>query len=165
MSTSIRKAQIADADSLAELLREFSDSQGHRYWERLNAIPIEDVQRQVSEQLRLSLAGDSHTLYLAEDDHGILEGYVAVHWLPYLFLPGPEGYISELFIRRQSRGRGIGARLLEAVKEEAARRGVFRLSLLNYRQRESYQRGFYPKHGWEERPDMSNFVFLLEKSG
>ena len=74
----------------------------------------------------------------------------------------PEGYVSELFIKEQARGQGIGARLLEAVQAEARNRGCTRLMLLNVRKRESYQRGFYAKHGWEERPEAANFIFRLD---
>ena len=41
------------------------------------------------------------------------------------------------------------------------RRDCSRLSLLNNRQRESYQRGFYAKNGWEERSDLVNFIKKL----
>jgi hypothetical protein len=30
--------------------------------------------------------------------------------------------------------------------------------LLNMRQRESYARGFYAKHGWEERTQAATFI-------
>lgn len=51
-------------------------------------------------------------------------GYIAVHWLPYLFLPAPEGYVSELFVSESVRGQGIGTQLLETVTIEAKRRVV-----------------------------------------
>jgi len=86
-----------------------------------------------------------------------------VHWLSYLFLPGPEGYVSELFLRPSARGQGLGASLLETVKAEAQERGAYRLSLLNNKSRESYERGFYTKQGWEERPLMANFIYRMEK--
>ncbi len=41
----------------------------------------------------------------------------------------------------------------EAIQAEAQKRGCSRLMLFNLRKRESYQRHFYPKHGWEERAD------------
>ncbi len=91
-------------------------------------------------------------------------GYAAVHWLPYLFMPGPEGFVSELFIDDEARGQGIGTKLLESVKQEAQARGCTRLSLINLRDRESYQRGFYAKLGWQERPDAANFILRLKQS-
>jgi GNAT superfamily N-acetyltransferase len=81
-----------------------------------------------------------------------------VHWLPYLFFSGPEGFVSELFVGGPSRGQGVGRQLLEAVKVEATERGCVRLQLINFRDRESYQRGFYQKCGWEERGTAANFV-------
>jgi hypothetical protein len=44
---------------------------------------------------------------------------------------------------------------------EARQRGCFRLSLINMRRRESYQRRYYEKAGWEERPEAANFVYFL----
>ena len=88
-------------------------------------------------------------------------GYAAVHWLPYLLLAGPEGYVSELFVRDSEQGKGVGTKLLEVVKREAEERGCSRLMLLNMRYRESYQRGFYKKLGWQEREDAANFVLQL----
>jgi GNAT superfamily N-acetyltransferase len=84
-----------------------------------------------------------------------------VHYLPYFFLPGPEGYVSELFISAEARGQGIGTALLEQVIAEARRRGCARLSLINSRTRESYQRKFYEQHGWNERIEIAVFVLPL----
>jgi GNAT superfamily N-acetyltransferase len=66
-----------------------------------------------------------------------------------------------LFLRPSARGQGLGAELLETVKAEARERGAFRLSLLNNRSRESYERGFYQKHSWEERQIMANFIYRM----
>ena len=75
------------------------------------------------------------SIYVAEAEAGDLLGYVSVHWLPYLFLPGPEGFVSELFIRKTARGQGVGTQLLQTVQTEAEQRGCSRLSLLNNRDR------------------------------
>ena len=107
------------------------------------------------------MSDESHTVYVAEE-RGVIEGYVSVHWIPFLFLRGLEGYISEMVVSDLNRGHGIGAQLLEKVKDDAKERHCSRLSLLNSRGRESYQRGFYQKHGWAERTDMANFVFKIE---
>lgn len=152
----IRAAQLDDANTLAELILNIGWFQ--HYFE--DASP-EEVQAKIAHKLRLILADDSHTVYVAENFAGEIEGYVSVHWLPYLFMPGPEGYISELFVRETARGQGIGRRLLKQVKAAAIKRGCSRLSLLNMRPRESYQRGFYTKQGWTERADAANFVLRL----
>ena len=153
MAFEIRRAQAADVDTIADLLRNLN------YFHRLEGQSQEQVRAQVRRQLGLCLGDDGHSIYVAAAGDAPLLGYVAVHWLPYLFLPGPEGFVSELFVAETARGQGVGTRLLQAVKEEARVRGCARLSLLNMRERESYQRGFYSKDGWEERPDAANFVF------
>jgi GNAT superfamily N-acetyltransferase len=155
MDVTIHKASLADSGRLSELLRRIDLFPAVRA-ER----PAETLQR-IQNHLALCLGDDSHSVYLAEGQGGALLAYAAVHWLPYLILKGPEGFISELFVESAARGRGIGARLLEVVEAEARRRGCARLSLINMRNRESYQRGFYAKLGWEERPDAANFINLL----
>jgi GNAT superfamily N-acetyltransferase len=121
----------------------------------------ETIEARVSKHLALCLKDDSHSVYLAEVD-GAVAGYVSVHWNPYLIHAGPEGYVSELFIAESRRGQGIGARLLDTVAEEARSRGCARLLLLNIRKRESYERGFYRKHGWIEWEDAAVFIYPVE---
>ncbi len=153
----IRKAQTEDADEIAELLRALG------WFTHLNAEPKETSVERIGRHLALCNADDSHSIYVAEADGTIL-GYVAVHWLPYLILAGPEGYISELFLSEAARGQGLGPRLLEVVKQEAEMRGCARLRLINNKSRDSYQRKFYEKHGWQERQDFATFVYPLGTS-
>jgi GNAT superfamily N-acetyltransferase len=152
----VRLARAEDAGNLADFLRDL------KHFRRLEDKSPEAVQSQVAALLPLCLADSSHSVYLAQGTDGEVLGYASVHWLPYLFLPGPEGYVSELFIASAARGHGIGTRLLAAVKEEARARGCSRLSLLNMRDRESYERQFYAKDGWQERADAANFVFEFQ---
>ena len=48
-----------------------------------------------------------------------------------------------------------------SIRQDAQKRGCSRLSLVNMRQRESYQRGFYKSRGWQERPEAANFILIL----
>ena len=153
----IRKTRSGDAPALTGLLR------GLGWFERLKTEPPEKTAANVARHLEQCLGDGSHSIYVAEDQAGELVGYVAVHWLPCLFLPGPEGFISELFVRETARGAGLGSSLLKAVMAEAGRRGCYRLSLLNGKYRESYRRRFYEKQGWDERPTMVNFVYYMPK--
>ncbi|MEA4907598.1 MAG: GNAT family N-acetyltransferase [Chloroflexi bacterium] len=156
MEFDIRPAHLEDAAGLAEILIQIG------WFSALKDETPEQTRQRVARHLQMCLQDDSHTLYVAAEVRtGRLLGYVAVHWLPYLILSAPEGYVSELFVHPQTRGAGVGLRLLESVQEEALRRGCCRLSLLNFRNRESYQRGFYAKAGWEERPNAANFVYLV----
>lgn len=130
----------------------------------INTEAFSVTQERVLKHLALCTADDSHLVLVAQTSGSELAGYCAVHWLPYLILAGLEGYIAELFIKDEFRGQGIGRQLLETIKTEALNRGCSRLMLLNMRKRESYQRQFYLKQGWEERLDAVNFVLPLVDS-
>jgi GNAT superfamily N-acetyltransferase len=155
MKTIVRKATSADAEALATLLRNLGTIK------HVNAETPEATGLRVAEHLNMCLADQSHLVLIAEDQTRRVAGYLAIHWLPYLILRGPEGYVSELFVAADSRGQGIGSRLLDAAVQEAKARGCARLMLLNMRDRESYKREFYRKHAWEEREDAANFVLQL----
>ena len=153
--TAIRKATVDDARELALLL------QGIGWFEKFNGGDIDALTGQVKARLERCLMDDSHLVLVAEDPDGMLAGYGSVHWLPYLFMPGPEGYVSELFVSAAARGRGVGRELLGVIEKAARESGCQRLSLINLRNRESYQRQFYSKAGWRERSDAANFIYLL----
>jgi len=155
MPASVRPATAADAPALAALLRALDT------FPRLAAEPEEATRERAGRHLRACLQDTSHSLYVAPDGASGLLGYVAVHWLPYLFLAGPEGFVSELFVRREARSRGLGRILLRNVEDEARSLGCARLHLVNFRDRESYRRSFYAKAGWQERPDGASFVKAL----
>jgi GNAT superfamily N-acetyltransferase len=151
----IRKASVDDAAPLTALLQEIG------WFELLNKETLAAATRRVKSQLEHCLADGSHSIFVAETADGVTAGYVSVHWLPYLFLPGPEGFVSELFVRDAARGQGIGRRLLQTVEAEARTRGCSRLAVINFRNRESYQRRFYVKLGWAERVDAANFIYPI----
>jgi GNAT superfamily N-acetyltransferase len=153
LDVQIRRATVLDAAEIALLLRDIG------YFSHINSEAPQATEERVARHLGMCAADDSHSIYVAEDGQGSVLGYGAVHWLPYLILPGPEGYISELFVRGSARGQGIGGRLLQTIQSEAQKLGCARLMLLNRRSRESYQRQFYLKHGWEERSEMADFVY------
>jgi|SoiMetStandDraft_2_1073263.scaffolds.fasta_scaffold50564_2 GNAT superfamily N-acetyltransferase len=151
----LRKATIEDAEALASLLTEIG------WFEVFKNESLEESTQRVRAELELCLADDSHLVCVAQSEEGKIIGYVSVHWLPYLFMHGPEAYVSELFVRDSARGRGVGRRLLQAVETEARSRGCTRMSLTNLRRRESYKRQFYVKAGWTERSDAANFIYQI----
>ncbi|MDM7999363.1 MAG: GNAT family N-acetyltransferase [Dehalococcoidia bacterium] len=151
----IRLAERGDVRGIAAILRELG------WFTVIDSEAPEQTETRIHEHLRQCLTDDSHTVLVAEAAGGSILGYTAVHWLPYLMLPGSDGYVSELFVTDSARGGGVGTSLLEAVKTVAMRRGCYRLMLVNRKTRESYRRGFYHKLGWEERAEFANFVLHL----
>lgn len=124
MSTHIRKAHLQDVAALTALLKSLG------WFALLASESSEATQERIAHHLTLCHADESHSIYVAEQDSEIV-GYIAVHWLPYLFLPGPECFVSELFVCESVRRQGLGTQLLEAVKAEAQVRGCSRLMSVN----------------------------------
>jgi GNAT superfamily N-acetyltransferase len=152
----IRKMTKDDAPAISKILRDLG------WFGHLKEESFQETEQRVKKHIALCLQDESHTMFVAENTNGEVIGYAAVHWLPYLMLKAPEGYVSELFVADSERGKGVGSQLLEVAREEAKRRGCSRLSLLSIKHRESYKRGFYKKRGWTEREEASNFVLVLE---
>ena len=157
----IRDAGESDAPQVARLLQSLVRE---GWFSALGDMVPEEIETNVRRQLRdLARSGESST-WVVEIPEGPIAGYCSVHWLTDLFLPAPEGYLSDLFLLPDYRGQGIGRLLLDRVVAEAEVRGAHRLMLLNGRHRESYQRDFYAKNGWEERDWMANFVYWVDKA-
>lgn len=151
--TVIRCATIGDSKAIAAILRELG------WFAYMSEESPDDTEARVARHLELCGADDSHTVFVAENSNGALVGYIAVHWLPYTMLLGPEGYISELFVLESKRGTGIGQRLLEAVMKHARNRGCARLHLITGRERDSFK--VYEKLGWKERPEIADLILPL----
>jgi GNAT superfamily N-acetyltransferase len=150
----IRSVHQNDSPALAQFLLDL------QFFSALQGVTLAEAENRVTQNIAACLADNSHSVYVAVSDRTIV-GYVAVHWLPCLYMPGPEGFISELFVGEGTRRQGVGAQLLDTVIAEARQRGCARLELINMKHRDSYLRGFYSKHGWEERPIAANFVYVL----
>jgi GNAT superfamily N-acetyltransferase len=151
----IRKAKEYDAAGIAAVLHAMGE---------LRSIASESVPataKTVERNLLGATGSNNSTVLVAETPDGEVAGYCAVHWVPFLFFAGGEGYVTELFVRPPDSGKGVGSKLLELVVAEARERGCSRLSLLNGRDSEAYRRGFYSRRSWVERERMANFIFPL----
>jgi GNAT superfamily N-acetyltransferase len=146
----IREAQPEDAAAIAAILRSLCWVEHMK-----NEVPASTEQR-VAHLLEQEERDGCNTVLVAEREQGTVVGYLAVHWFPNL-MRGIDGYVSELFVHPDETGKGTGSHLLETVHSYALKRGCTRLMLMNRRIRESYQRSFYAKHGWEELPDGAFF--------
>ncbi len=150
----IRAAEPGDVSALAQLLGRVG------WWEDIARDPERAV-RHILAQIELCRSDPQHLLWVYERN-GSLLAYLSMHFRPYLFMLGQEAYLAELFVHPDQRGEGIGGRMLSEAEAEARRRGCTRMMLVTKRRRQSYQRGFYRKHGWQERPQVANFVLPLK---
>ena len=148
----IRPAQEEDALGIAEVLhaqQTFASS--------LMPNPEETAAR-TAKRLE-AMDADHETVYVAALGNQLI-AYGAVRWLHSFILPGPDAYLSELFVLPEHRSQHIGSQLLAKLHEEAKERGSTRLWCINLRTRESYQRGYYKKCGWEEKDIAVFFNYL-----
>lgn len=150
----IRQARVDDATAITEIVRAVG------WFEPLLQATSAEAREMIAKRLRDCLSDESHTVLVAERVGIGVVGYLAVHWYPHL-ARGNDGYISEVFLRPAETGKGIGGQLLRAIETYARERHCTRLLLLNRRDRESYQRNFYRKHGWEEIPQGAFFARFL----
>jgi GNAT superfamily N-acetyltransferase len=149
----IRDARLDDSAGISSILYILG------WHEHLQQQPVAQTQVQIAQRIARCQREQTHTILIAEQEH-VVVGYLSIHWFPNL-ASGLDGYISELFLHPDARGQGIGGRLLSEIEQRARKRGCQRLLLLNRRIRESYQRGFYSKHGWKELEDGAFFTLKL----
>jgi GNAT superfamily N-acetyltransferase len=152
-----REAIPQDAEGIATVIHAMTELRA------VTQHPVEVTAGAVAANLERIASSGTSTAYVARDEEGIVVGYGAVHWVPFLFLPGGEAYVTELFIHPSASGKGAGSEILATITAEAAKRGCARVSLLNARDGESYQRNFYKDRGWQERDRMANFILPIPK--
>lgn len=83
-------------------------------------------------------------------DAGEVAGYIALCFGYSIEFGGRDAFIDEFFIREEARGRGIGSRVLMAIKNEAARLRVKVLHLEVDRTNQKAKK-LYAKHGFIDR--------------
>ena len=152
-SVIIRSAQVDDALGIAEVLHA-----QQVFSALLMPTPVETAER-TAERLRVCNP-QSESLYVAIHKQQVV-GYGALRWWNSLILPGPDAYLSELFVLPDYRSQGIGSALLLRLRQDAVARGSTRLWCINLRNRDSYLRGYYKKSGWEEK-DIAVFFDTLD---
>ena len=150
----IRKIKKSDTSEIIEFLKSI------KKFNRLG-LSESEAQNNIEKMIFMNIENSNNSIYVAEEEDKII-GFIGFHIIPYLILSGKtEGYISELFIREESRGKNIGGKLLDIVLKEAKEKDCTRLHLINFKDMESYKRGFYKKHGWEEREEGADFIYSL----
>ena len=155
MAAIIRAVKLEDAGALADLVRELGE-----FSSVIQEVPAVTFGR-VERHLGIITKSERHTLLVAEDN-GEIVGYCSAHWIP--MMSQLSGFVSELFVKASRRGEGVGTRLLEHIEKEARARGCDRLHLENFRTKASYERSYYAKHGFSERPAAASFILDLRET-
>jgi GNAT superfamily N-acetyltransferase len=155
-AVTIRPAKVEDAAALVSLLASVGIFE--------SVLPADEAARieRVAENLRALVGVSGHDTLVADVEGHSAAGFLNMHCQPCMALDGAEGFVSELFIHADCQGQGIGSALLGEAERLARDRGWWRLHLVNHRERESYRRGFYAAHGWQERTPMADFVLMLK---
>lgn len=148
----IRPAQPSDALALAQLFTSVG------WFTHFQTGTVQDHAERIAPLLQTH---DHHLQLVAYNPVGELLGYCSTHWLPVAVMQSWEGYVSELFVASQARSAGVGAQLLDRAVMAARAKGCCRIWLINNRDRDSYQRGFYAKQGWQEQGQAARFVMPL----
>ena len=148
MTTKIRRANLDDASTLAELGRvTFIDAFGHLYTpEDLQAF-IEDS-HSVDAYAR-ALANSDYALWLAEQE-GVAIGYAQAGpcGLPHPEAQPGDGELKRLYLLRSAQSGGVGVALLDTALAWLERAGPRTLWISVWSENYGAQR-FYGRHGFE----------------
>ena len=82
--------------------------------------------------------------------HGAVVGYGAMCFGYSIEFRGRDAFVDELFIDEPARGKGVGSRVLELMKEEAATLGIVALPL-EVQRSNARARRLYEKRGFRAR--------------
>jgi GNAT superfamily N-acetyltransferase len=127
-----RRAHASDAEQIGTLLRQLD-----------YPVATADVEPVLAE-----LVADPAHLFLVAEEDGQVIGFVNANFRPQLHHLGRVGTIDELVVDEAFRGRRVGERLVEAVLEEARRRGADVVEVMTHERRER-ARAFYRRCGFE----------------
>ena len=149
MTFIVRAAAIDDVVQLHGLVR------AHAAFER-NAASLT-----VSDLEVIVTGDDPPTRLLVAESVGVLLGYAAVTFDWWLWRARHYGHLDCLFVAEDSRGKGVGAKLLDEVARLASAEGADRLEWQTPAWNEDALR-FYLRHG-AESADKKRFVLTIEQ--
>ncbi|HJO95417.1 MAG TPA: GNAT family N-acetyltransferase [Victivallales bacterium] len=150
MNIKVRRAVFDDNIQIGELVASFRNEQNISY--------SKDTATETAKNMLKAYSDNkSNMVFVAEADDKIL-GYITVHWIYSVMIPGIEGYVTQLVISDKARGNGLGKKLMNIVERKADEKGAYRLILNCFKESECYKKDFYKKMSFSERLTHSNFV-------
>ena len=130
-----REARENDVDAILALLEEW--------------LPDEALTVKRAEVVRAAISDERHVLLVAEVD-GEVVGFLLLVIFYDLLEGALVGYIQDLYVRANSRSRGLGTALLERAVEEARARGAVELHVSVHPDNRPAIR-FYERRGFTSR--------------
>jgi len=118
-SWQVRGAEPADAEGIAAAVAELLVELG-------GTPPPAQAMREATRAL---LEDPGSGAILVAEAEGELIGVLAGSWQSAIHIPGPYGLIQDLWVRPDARSMAVGAALLAAMRERAAKLGVRRLEV------------------------------------
>lgn len=131
----IRPGEAADSAAIAALL---------------TALDYPVTPEFVTQSLQRQLTHADAVLLVAVG-HDAVIGFISLHFIPQLALPGDFCRISYFCVDPEARGQGVGAALETAASELAWARGCDRIEVHCHSRREQAHR-FYHRQGYGESP-------------
>ncbi|MBN2533060.1 MAG: GNAT family N-acetyltransferase [Spirochaetales bacterium] len=138
-----------DIDSILALIIQYKKEQNFPF--------NTSYENEIKKQLFIAVKQKQKNTYVCVVQSEIT-GYINMHICPFPMIGGKELYISDLLVKQDMRGNGIGKKLMEKAIEIAQENECTRIMLNNAKESESYRRSFYIKSGFIERPHFANFV-------
>jgi PhnO protein len=139
LTTMIRAAKHSDGSQVYQLIAQLQQFAG-----------VEVVEEAAfTRQFRQALADPRFRAFVAEES-GVVKGVITVWLRESLFHGGRVALIDELVIDENSRGQGIGSRLIDHVVAYCARLGCEEVEVSTEADNLA-ARGFYARHGFVER--------------
>lgn len=131
----IRKATLADADALTDLLTQlgYPGTQGF-------------IREKI---VALNRHSDAELMVAVENDAVL--GFISIHFIPQIARVGAFARISYLCVDDRARDRGIGDLLMSRGERLAAERGCDRIEVHSHSRRTGAHE-FYKRRGFEESP-------------
>jgi len=133
----LRRAEPADAPTVARLLHEFNAE----FDEPTPGVAV------LSERLRAMLAAGELVVLLAADGPA---GFAQLRFLRTVWSDAPSVYLEELYVVPAQRGEGIGRALLDAAMATAREGGADRIDL-NTAETDKAARALYESAGFSNR--------------
>ncbi len=144
----IKQASLKDFDEIIKLKLESKEEE--RDFNR-NLKPVEDVKMHYEKYLRNDLSSEWRVVFIAEEE-GTIVGLVVGKIYRTLKIAGYErsGYISNVYVKKKSRRKGIGLKLVEKVVEWFKQKGATNITLELYKDNDAavnlYQRLGFKEH-------------------